>query len=54
MSIRNFPESLSQAVLVEIILVGRLGVVWVNLTSERRHASIGALQGRCLSRNTLA
>ena len=31
MSIRDFPESLSQAMLVGIMLVGRLGVAGVGL-----------------------
>ena len=35
MSIGNFPESLSQAILVGIILVGRLGVWVINDVSLR-------------------
>ena len=50
MSIGNFPESLSQAILVGIILVGRLGVVRLasdaaEQPSDRRPASIPSVLG---------
>ena len=35
--IGNFPESLSQAILVGIMLVGRLGVPWLTLTTRLLH-----------------
>ena len=34
MSIWDFPESLSQAMLVGTMLVGRLGVIWI-ISSNR-------------------
>ena len=37
MSVENFPESLSQAMLVGVMLVGGLGVMWL---SGLVHASL--------------
>ena len=63
MSIGNFPESLSQAVLVGIMLVGRLGVIarrtfWRggNPSSEMlREVQTGNLDSRkrCLNRESI-
>ena len=43
MSIGDFPESLSQAMLVGITLVGRLGVSGTPCSSEVRHGVISGV-----------
>ena len=47
--IGNFPESLSQAILVGIMLVGRLGVLVSGMARSRAHANIPSFFIRCRS-----